>query len=62
MDQDEVIFLGAAVLLAQVVSQLTPDHNEIKTAVLTARHLRAEVSRQLEEARAKLPPGEPKKS
>ncbi len=53
MDQDDLIFLGAAVLLGQMVIQREPDQTEIKTAVTTARSLRDEVERQHEEARAK---------
>jgi hypothetical protein len=53
MEQDDLIFLGAAVLLGQMVIQREPDQTEIKTAVTTARNLRDEVERQHEEARAK---------
>jgi hypothetical protein len=53
MDQDDLIFFGAAVLLGQMVIQRQPDQAEIKTAVTTARNLRDEVERQHEEARAK---------
>ena len=53
MEQDDLIFLGAAVILAQMGSQRPPEHSEIKSAVSTARNLRDEVERQHEEARAK---------
>jgi len=53
MEQDDLIFFGAAVLLGQMVSQRPPDDNEIKAAVQAARSLRDEVNRQHEEARAK---------
>jgi hypothetical protein len=53
MEQDDLIFLGAAVILGQMVSQRPPEHSEIKSAVSTARNLRDEVERQHEEARAK---------
>ncbi len=53
MEQDDLIFLGAAVLLSQMASQKLPDQSEIKSAVSTARDLRDEVERQHEEARAK---------
>jgi hypothetical protein len=53
MEQDELIFLGAAVLLGQMVVQREPDQAEIKTAVTTARSLRDEVERQHQEARVK---------
>ena len=56
MEQDELIFLGAAVLLGQMVSQRPPDPTDIKTAVRTARNLRAEVEQQHEDARAKKEP------
>jgi hypothetical protein len=56
MEQDELIFLGAAVLLGQMVSQRPPDPTDIKTAVQTARNLRAEVEQQHEDARAKKEP------
>jgi hypothetical protein len=59
MEQDDLIFLGAAVLLGQMASQRVPDQTEIKAAVITARNLRDEVNFQHEEARAKK---EPKKS
>jgi hypothetical protein len=59
MEQDDLIFLGAAVLLGQIASQRVPDPTEIKAAVITARNLRDEVNFQHEEARAKK---EPKKS
>jgi hypothetical protein len=53
MEQDDLIFLGAAVLLGQMASQRPPEQSEIKSAVSTARNLRDEVERQHEEARAK---------
>jgi hypothetical protein len=53
MEQDDLIFLGAAVLLGQMVIQREPNQTEIKTAVTAARNLRDEVERQHEEARAK---------
>lgn len=53
MEQDDLIFLGAAVILGQMASQRPPDQSEIKSAVSTARNLRDEVERQHEEARAK---------
>ena len=53
MEQDDLIFFGAAVLLGQMVSQRPPDNSEIKAAVQTARSLRDEVNRQHEEARTK---------
>ena len=53
MEQDDLIFLGAAVLLGQMVIQREPDQTEIKTAVTTARNLHDEVERQHEEARVK---------
>jgi hypothetical protein len=53
MDQDDLIFLGAAVLLGGTVSQMPPDQSEIKAAVQTARDLRDEVNLQHEEARAR---------
>jgi hypothetical protein len=53
MDQDDLIFLGAAVLLGRTVSQKPPDQSEIKAAVQTARDLRDEVNLQHEEARAR---------
>jgi hypothetical protein len=56
MDQDDLIFLGAAVLLGQMVTQRQPDQTQIKTAVTTARNLRDEVERQHEEARLKREP------
>jgi hypothetical protein len=59
MEQDDLIFLGAAVLLGQMVSRTRPDRADIKTAVQTARDLRDEVNQQHEDARAAR---EPKKS
>jgi hypothetical protein len=59
MEQDDLIFLGAAVLLGQMVSQRPPDQSEIKAAVQAARNLRDEVNQQHEEARARK---EPRKS
>jgi hypothetical protein len=59
MEQDDLIFLGAAVLLGQMVSQRPPDQSEIRAAVQAARNLRDEVNQQHEEARARK---EPKKS
>ena len=56
MEQDELIFLGAAVLLGQMASHTPPDPDEIKTAVQTARNLRDEVEQQHEEARARKEP------
>jgi hypothetical protein len=56
MEQDDLIFLGAAVLLVRMVGQRPPDESEIKTAVITARSLRIEVERQHEEARVKKEP------
>jgi hypothetical protein len=56
MEQDDLIFLGAAVLLGQMVSQRPPNQTDIKAAVTTARILRDEVERQHEEARAKREP------
>jgi hypothetical protein len=53
MEQDDLIFLGAAVLLGQMASQRPLEQSEIKSAVSTARNLRDEVERQHEEARAK---------
>jgi hypothetical protein len=56
MEQDDLIFFGAAVLLLRMVGQRPPDDNEIKAAVITARSLRDEVERQHEEARLKKEP------
>jgi hypothetical protein len=56
MEQDDLIFFGAAVLLVRMVGQRPPDDSEIKTAVTTARSLRIEVERQHEEARVKKEP------
>jgi hypothetical protein len=56
MEQDDLIFFGAAVLLVRMVGQRPPDDSEIKTAVTTARSLRVEVERQHEEARVKKEP------
>jgi hypothetical protein len=56
MEQDDLIFLGAAMLLGQMVAQRPPDQTEIKTAVTTARNLRVEVERQHAEAREKKEP------
>ena len=56
MEQDDLIFFGAAVLLLRMVGQRPPDDGEIKTAVITARSLRVEVERQHEEARVKKEP------
>jgi hypothetical protein len=53
MEQDDLIFLGAAVILSQMASHKPPEQSEIKSAVSTARNLRDEVERQHEEARAK---------
>ena len=53
MEQDDLIFLGAAVLLGRMGSENPPGHAEIKTAVSIARNLRDEVARQHEEARIK---------
>jgi hypothetical protein len=53
MEQDDLIFLGAAVLLAQMARERPPEPSEIKSAVSAARNLRDEVERQHEEARAK---------
>jgi uncharacterized protein YqhQ len=58
MDQDDLIFLGAAVLLGQMVTQRQPDQTQIKTAVTTARNLRDEVERQHQEARLKKESGQ----
>jgi hypothetical protein len=52
MEQDDLIFLGAAVLLGQRESRTPPDSADIKTAVQTARDLRDEVNQQHEDARA----------
>jgi len=60
MEQDDLIFLGAAMLLGQIVAQRPPDQTEIKTAVTTARNLRVEVERQHAEAREKREPKKPK--
>jgi hypothetical protein len=59
MQEDDLILLGAVVLLEQMVSRKLPDSAGIKTAVETAGQLRVEVNQQHEEARAKK---EPKKS
>jgi len=59
MEQDDLIFLGAAVLLSQMASQRPPDQSEIRAAVQTARNLRDEVNQQHEESRSKK---EPRKS
>jgi hypothetical protein len=56
MEQDDLIFLGAAVLLGSMVTQREPDQTEIKSAVTTARNLRDEVERQHQEARLKKEP------
>jgi hypothetical protein len=56
MEQDDLIFFGAAVLLVRMAGQRPPDDSEIKTAVTTARSLRVEVERQHEEARVKKEP------
>jgi hypothetical protein len=53
MDQDDLIFLGAAVLLGPMASGKTPDATDIQAAVQTARALRDEVNQQHEDARAK---------
>jgi len=53
MDQDDLIFLGAAVLLGPMTSRKPPDPTDIQAAVQTARALRDEVNQQHEEARAK---------
>jgi len=58
MEQDELIFFGAALLLGQMSNQNGPGPVEIRTAVTTARNLRDEVERQHQEARVK---SEPKK-
>jgi len=59
MEQDDLIFLGAAVLLGQMASRKPPDHTDIQAAVQTARDLRDEVNQQHEEARAKKEPKRP---
>ena len=59
MEQDDLIFLGAAVLLGQMTSGKPPDHTDIQAAVQTARELRDEVNQQHEEARAKKEPKKP---
>jgi hypothetical protein len=59
MEQDDLIFLGAAVLLGQMASRRPPDPADIKAAVQTARDLRDEVNQQHEEARAKKEPKKP---
>lgn len=53
MEQDDLIFFGAAVLLGRMGSENPPGQAEIKTAVSVARNLRDEVERQHEEARIK---------
>ena len=53
MDQDDLIFLGAAVLLGPMTSRKPPDDTDIQAAVQTARALRDEVIQQHEDARAK---------
>jgi len=59
MEQDDLIFLGAAVLLVQMSSRNPPDHTDIQAAVQTARELRDEVNQQHEDARAKKEPKKP---
>ncbi len=59
MEQDDLIFLGAAVLLGPMASGKPPDPTDIQAAVQTARALRDEVNQQHEDARAKK---EPRKS
>jgi hypothetical protein len=56
MEQDDLIFLGAAVLLGQMASRRPPDPTDIKAAVQAARDLRDEVNQQHEDARAKKDP------
>jgi hypothetical protein len=53
MEQDDLIFLGAAVLLGPMPSGKPPDPADIQAAVQTARALRDEVNQQHEDARAK---------
>lgn len=53
MEQDDLIFFGAAVLLGPMAVQNPPGQAEIKTAVSIARNLRDEVERQHQEARIK---------
>jgi hypothetical protein len=59
MEQDDLIFFGAAVLLGRMIGQKPPDEAEIKAAVTTARSLRVEVERQHQEARMKKEPTKP---
>jgi hypothetical protein len=53
MQERDLIFLGAAALLGQMVKHNPPDPADIKSVVETARNLLTQVDRQHEDARAK---------
>jgi len=54
LENDELVFLGAAILLAQMPNV---DDTNIRTAVANAHKLRGEVKKQLDEIRANEPYG-----
>jgi hypothetical protein len=53
MNEDEPIFLGAAILLSQ--KGRDPDDTEIRTAAENARKIREEVKRQIQKVGNKKP-------
>jgi hypothetical protein len=59
VSEDELIFLGAAVLLAQMTGHLgAANETHIRTAVATAHRLRSEVKKQRSEDWANRPDSE----
>jgi len=54
-NDDQLIFLGAAILLAQTFGRGDADESHIQAAVTTAHELRGEVKKQLDEIRASGP-------
>jgi hypothetical protein len=54
MQEDEMIFLGAAIILAQSSLNGSADETRIQAAVATAEKLRVEVKRRRNETNAEM--------
>jgi outer membrane murein-binding lipoprotein Lpp len=54
LQEDEMIFIGAAIILAQASLVGTADETHIKAAVTTAQRLHSEVRRRREETNAEM--------
>jgi outer membrane murein-binding lipoprotein Lpp len=54
MQEDEMIFIGAAIILAQASLAGSSDETQIKAAVTTAQMLHSEVKRRREETNAEM--------